>query len=88
MLLMWTPGSYFSLVSSEGHIWIYLETNGFRANSWDAGRSHRVFVVVDNRQVEHQGTMVETSGVLQGGKIFVLFNSGASDSFISPFVVV
>lgn len=44
--------------------------------------------MVDNCQVEHQGIVVETSGVLQDGRVFVLFDSGASDSFISPFVVV
>lgn len=53
----------------------------------DAGISHRVFVTVENRQANHQGTVVDTSGVLQGISISILFDSSASDSFISPSVV-
>lgn len=53
----------------------------------DAGRAHRVFAVVDNFQVEYQGTVIETSGVLHDTSISILFDFGASDSFISPLVV-
>lgn len=53
----------------------------------DAGRAHWVFVAVENHQAEYQGTVVETSGVLNGTGISILFDLGASDSFISPLVV-
>ena len=53
----------------------------------DAGRNHRVFAAVDNRQAEHQGTVVEATGTLHGISTLVLFDSGASDSFISPSLV-
>ena len=53
----------------------------------DVGRSHRVFAAVDNRQAEHQATVIESAGIIQGNMVTVLFDSGATDSFISPFVV-
>ena len=30
----------------------------------DVGRSHRVFVVVDNHQDEHQDTIIEATGII------------------------
>ena len=48
----------------------------------DTGRSHRVFVIVDNHQEEHKGTIVETTGVLYGISTTKIFNFGALDSFI------
>ena len=53
----------------------------------DVGRSHRVFAAVDNRQAEHQATVIESAGIIQGSLVSVLFDSGATDSFISPFCV-
>lgn len=53
----------------------------------DMGRSHRVFAVVNNRQVEHQATVIEAAGMIRGNGVSILFDSGASDSFISPLVV-
>ena len=53
----------------------------------DAGRNHRVFAVVDNRQAEHQGMVVEATGMLHGISTLALFDSSASDSFISPSLV-
>ena len=53
----------------------------------DVGRSHRVFAAVDNRQAEHQATVIEAAGIIQGSMVTVLFDSGATNSFISPFVV-
>ena len=51
------------------------------------GRSHRVFAVIENRQAEHQGTIVEAIGTLYGTSSIVLIDSGALDSFISPSLV-
>lgn len=53
----------------------------------DVGRAHWVFAAVDNHQAEHQGTVVETSGALNGTSISILFDFRASNSFISPSVV-
>lgn len=53
----------------------------------DAGRSHRVFVAVDDSQADHQGTVIEAAGVLCGIPISVLFDFGALDSFISSSIV-
>lgn len=53
----------------------------------DAGRSHCVFAAVDNRQSNHQSTVIEASSVLHDSSISILFDSGASNSFISPLVV-
>ena len=50
----------------------------------DASRSHKVFVVVDNHQDEHQGTVVKATSMLYGISSSILFDLGASDSFISP----
>lgn len=53
----------------------------------DMGRSHRVFAAVDNHQVEHQAIVIEATSSIQGNMVTILFDSGATDSFISPFVV-
>ena len=42
---------------------------------------------MDHRQADHQGTVVETSRNIQGTPLSVLFDSGATDSFISPMLV-
>lgn len=51
------------------------------------GRSHRVFVVVDNPWAEHQATVIEGTSMIRGSMVTILFDSGAIDSFISPFIV-
>ena len=53
----------------------------------DAGQHHRVFAVVDNCQVEHQGIVVEAIGTLCDISTLSLFDSGALDSFISPSLI-
>lgn len=44
-------------------------------------------MAVDHRQADHQGTVVETTGAIRGTPLSVLFDSGATDFFISPSVV-
>ena len=51
------------------------------------GRSHRVFVVVDNCQVEHQAIVIEVAGMIREYNVTILFESKPIDSFISPFLV-
>jgi hypothetical protein len=51
------------------------------------GRSssnHQIYAVVNNRQAKHQSTVVESSGMLNHINVKILFDSGATDSFISP----
>jgi hypothetical protein len=53
----------------------------------DMGQSHRVFAVVDNRQAEHQASVIEASGMIRGRAVSILLDTGATDSFVSPLVV-
>ena len=50
----------------------------------DACRSHQVFATIDNHQAKHQGTRVKATGTLYDISSSILFDLGASDSFISP----
>jgi hypothetical protein len=49
-----------------------------------ASSSHQIYAAVNNRQAEHQSTVVESSGTLNHINVKILFDSGATDSFISP----
>jgi hypothetical protein len=49
-----------------------------------ASSSHHIYAAVNNRQAEHQSTVVESSGTLNHINVKILFDSGATDSFISP----
>jgi predicted aspartyl protease len=49
-----------------------------------ASSSHQIYAAVNNRQEEHQSTVVESSGMLNHVNVKILFDSGATDSFISP----
>jgi hypothetical protein len=46
--------------------------------------SHHTYAMVNNRQAEHQSTVVESSCTLNRVNVKILFDSGARDSFISP----
>jgi hypothetical protein len=46
--------------------------------------SHHIHAAVNNRQAEHQSMVVESSGTLNHINVKILFDSGATDSFISP----
>ena len=45
---------------------------------------HQIYAMVNNHQDEHQSTVVESSGMLNHINVNILFDSGATDSFISP----
>jgi hypothetical protein len=49
-----------------------------------ASSSHQSYAAVNNRQAEHQCTVVESSGMLNHINVKILFDSGATNSFISP----
>jgi hypothetical protein len=55
-----------------------------KASMGRASSNHQIYAAVNNRQAEHQSTMVESSGTLNHINVKVLFDSGATDSFISP----
>jgi hypothetical protein len=46
--------------------------------------SHQIYAAVNNRQAKHQSTVVESSGTLNHINVKILFDSGATYSFISP----
>jgi hypothetical protein len=48
-----------------------------------ASGSHQIYATVNNRQEKHQSTVVESSGTLNHINVKILFDSGATDSFIS-----
>ena len=45
--------------------------------------SHQIYAAVNNRQVEHQSTVMESSDTLNNINVKILFDSGVTDSFIS-----
>jgi hypothetical protein len=49
-----------------------------------ASDSHQIYATVNNRQAEHQSVVVESPGTLNHINVQILFDSGATDSFISP----
>jgi hypothetical protein len=49
-----------------------------------ASSSHQIYIAVNNHQAEHQSMVVESSGTLNHINVKILFDSGATDSFISP----
>jgi hypothetical protein len=49
----------------------------------DMGKAHRIHAVVNNRQAEHQSTMLETSGTVVDQTLSILIDPGATESFIS-----
>jgi hypothetical protein len=55
-----------------------------KATMGRATSSHQIYAAVNNRQAEHQSTVVESSGTLNHINDKILFDSGAIDSFISP----
>jgi hypothetical protein len=58
-----------------------------KASMGRASSSHQIYAAVNNRQTEHQSTMVESSGMLNHVNVKILFDSGATNSFISPYAL-
>eukprot|EP00253_Pinus_taeda_P029424 PITA_29424 len=53
-----------------------------------ANRSnHRIHAVVNHDQAAHQSTVVESSGIINGVKLKILFETSATDSFISSYAL-
>ena len=49
--------------------------------------NHRIHAIVNNDQAAHQSTVVESSGIINGIKLKILFDTGATDSFISSYAL-
>jgi hypothetical protein len=47
------------------------------------GKAHRIHAVVNNRQAEHQSTVLETSGTIADQTFSILIDLGATERFIS-----
>jgi hypothetical protein len=55
-----------------------------KARMGRASSSHQIYIAVNNHQGEHQSMVVESSGTLNHINVKILFDSCATDSFISP----
>jgi hypothetical protein len=53
----------------------------------DLGKAHRIHAVVNNRQAEHQSTVLETSGTIADQTFSILIDPGATKRFISGAVL-
>ena len=48
----------------------------------DMGKAHRIHATVNNRQAEHQSTMLETTGTVADQTLSILIDPSATESFI------
>jgi hypothetical protein len=49
----------------------------------DMGKAHRIHAAVNNRQAEHQSTVLEMTGTVADQTLSILIDPGATESFIS-----
>jgi choline kinase len=49
----------------------------------DLGKAHQIHAVVNNRQAEHQSTVLEMSGTIADQTFSILIDPGATERFIS-----
>jgi hypothetical protein len=49
----------------------------------DMGKAHRIHAAVNNRQAEHQSTVLETNGIVANHTLSILIDPSATESFIS-----
>ena len=47
----------------------------------DMGKAHRIHAAVNNRQAEHQSTVLETIGTVSDQTLSILIDPGATESF-------
>jgi hypothetical protein len=53
----------------------------------DMGKAHRIHAAVNNRQAEHQSTVLETTGTIADQTLIILIDPSATESFISGAVL-
>lgn len=53
----------------------------------DSAKNHRIFATLDQKQAEHQNSVIEAQGNIQGMRESILFDSGSTESFISSSFV-
>ena len=58
-----------------------------KASRSNIDNTHRIHAAVHNHQAEHQSTVVESSGKVNSVNLKILFDPGATDSFISPYAL-
>ena len=51
------------------------------------GKAHRIHVAVNNHQVKHHSTMLNTSGTIADQTLSILIDPSATESFISGVVL-
>jgi hypothetical protein len=49
--------------------------------------NHKINASLENRQVDHQSTMVEIEGMINQKYVSILIDPGASLSYVSPIIV-
>ena len=52
-----------------------------------ANKMHKINSALENRQADHQNSMVEVQGMIQNVSVSILIDLGASLSYISPSIV-
>ena len=53
----------------------------------NSDNTHRIHAAIHNHQLEHQPIVVESTGKVNNVKLEILFDPGATDSFISPYAL-
>jgi hypothetical protein len=61
----------------------YFYAHNIVGDMGDMGKAHLIHAVVNNRQAEHQLTMIETRGTITDHTLSVLIDPRAIESFIS-----
>ena len=51
------------------------------------GKAHRIHAAMNNRQAEHQSTVLEMTGTVIDQTLSILIDLGATESFISGAVL-
>jgi hypothetical protein len=79
-------GSHITSVTAQWRGLEHLDQLG-PTTMGDLGKAHRIHAVVNNRQEEHQSTVLETSGTIADQTLSILIDPGATESFISGAVL-
>ena len=53
----------------------------------NSDNTHRIHAAVHNHQAEHQSTVVESTGKVNNVNLKILFDPGATNSFVSPYAL-
>ena len=87
MFSLWSTGAYQSQCPNWDKPRVGPRPARTEAIVGDSARNHRIFATLDQKQDEHQNSVIEAQGILQGMTVSILFYSRATDSFISSAFV-